>query len=370
MPFGIGGSGSLSNGASLFAPTGSSSSNPSWYPSVGVCVEIDSGTTIGSAVRAESGNSYGGTDPDDTVEPWSGADIVYIGGQPYLVNGGGGHGDSAFNGMMKFGPLYGSGSDTPTWTTFLAPSATGDVRNASTYLDGRQSSVHTYNNLVGVNDRLYSVRTEGYYSVGNADNLAFYFTPAGQTSIANSIRTSNYGAAVDYDGKIYTIGGNAEFDRLRIYTIATDSWASESNADIALTNYVSGAADTTRGAILMLSGSGINGGSTSGAYWDVATLTRRTSITRPSGQTYSLEYDPDRDAFVSYQSNSLTVYEADAADLASGSDATWTTRTFTGDTPAASPTNGTYGRFRYVPELKGYIVAPSLEGNVYFMRSA
>jgi hypothetical protein len=340
---------------------------PSWYPAIGACVAIPTGgTTIGTAVRAAGGNSYGGTDPDDIVEPWSGGALVYISGQPYLVVYGGGHGDSGFNGLMKFGPLHGIGSDSPTWTTFLAPSSTSDQRDASTYLDGRQSSIHSYNGLVGVNDRMYSMQTSAYYSIGHASNAGYYFTPSGQTTIASNVTTGAYGCAAYHDGKIYYIGGNSQFDRLRIYTIASNSWSSESSSDIAFANYIAAAVDTSRGKLLVIGGATLQ----SGAYWDLSTLSRQTSITRPSTSAYALEYDVGRDVFVAYVSGSLTVYETSAATLASGGGASWASRTFTGSTPTSSPVQGTYGRFRYVPELNGYMVVPDLETAVYFMRSS
>lgn len=315
------------------------------------------------------GNSYAGTDPDDIVEPWSGGTLVYVSGLPYLVVYGGGHGDSGFNGAVKFGPLYGSGSDTPEWSEFLAASATGAQQDGPTYTDGRQASIHSYNVLCGVGDTLYVPATSAAYSLGNSTLDAFKFTPAGQTALADNISTSRFGTSTYYNGKLYYYGGDEQFEKLRVYTIGTDSWASESNADIAMSNYVGGAVDTTRGKLLVIGGAG-GGALTTGAYWDLTALTREVDITRPSGWLYGLVYDPDRDAFVSYVSGSLTVREASASALAAGSGASWSDRTFTGTTPDAAPTQGMFGRFCYVPELKGYIVAPTLEGSVFFMRSA
>lgn len=342
---------------------------PSWYPAVGVCVEIPGTGTIGSAARAMGANSYIGIDPDNIVDPWSGGAIVYIGGQPYLVVMGGGHGDSSFNGIVKYGPLYGANSNLPSWTPFLAASAVGDVVSSATYLDGRQSSVHTYNNLVGVGDTLFSVRTDGYFQTGFSSPLGFKFTPSGQASIASYPGGAQFNAAAHYNGSIYTIGGNSAFDRLRIYNIAGNSYTSEANADIALSNYVGAAIDSTRGRLLVIGGPG-GGALTESAYWNLSGFARTLNVTRPSNWIYSLEYDPDRDAFVSLQSASLTLLEASASALAAGSGATWVGRTFTGATPPAVPAQGGFGRFRYVPELKGYVLAPGLESPVYFFRSA
>ncbi len=343
---------------------------PSWLPAVGVCVEISSGTTVGSAVRAMGGNSYPGIDPDNIVDPWSGGAIVYVSGKPYLVLMGGGHGDSSWNGAVKFGPLYGAGSSTPTWTSWLAASAVGDVVSGATYSDGRQSSAHSYNNLVGVGSTLYSMRTDGYYSSGFSSTLGFAFTPAGQTAIASYPGSGQYNCTAHYSGSIYTIGGNASFDRLRVYNIAGNSYTSETNADIAFDNYVAGAIDSTRGRMLVIGGSDPVASITGSAYYNLSTLSRQLNVARPANFAFALEYDPDRDVFVSPQAGSATVREASASALAAGSGATWTTRTFTGATPPSGAAGRIFGRFRYVPELKGYILVPGLESSVYFLRSA
>jgi hypothetical protein len=344
---------------------------PSWMPAVGVCVEISSGTTVGSAVRAMGGNSYPGTDPDNIVDPWSGGALVYVSGKPYLVLMGGGHGDSSFNGLVKFGPLYGAGSSTPTWTPFLAGSAVGAVVESPTYTDGRQASTHSYNNLVGVGSTLYSMRTDAYYSgAGNSSPLAFAFTPSGQTAIASYPGGGQFNAAAHYAGNIYTIGGNTAFDRLRVYSIAGNSYTSEANADIAFDNYLAGAIDSTRGRMLVIGGSDPSGPITGSAYYNLSTLSRELNVARPANYAFALEYDPDRDVFVSPQAGSATVREASASALAAGSGATWTTRTFTGATPPSGAAGRIFGRFRHVPELKGYILVPGLESSVYFFRSA
>jgi hypothetical protein len=344
---------------------------PSWLPAVGVCVEISSGTTVGSAVRAMGGNSYPGTDPDNIVDPWSGGAVVYVSGKPYLVVMGGGHGDSSFNGSVKFGPLYGSGSSTPTWTPFLAGSAVGAVVESPTYTDGRQASTHSYNNLVGVGSTLYSMRTDAYYSgAGNSSPLGFAFTTAGQTAIASYPGGGQFNAAAHYSGNIYVIGGNTSWDRLRIYNIAGNSYTSEAGADLSFDNYVSMAVDSTRGRLLVIGGSDPAGSTTGSAYYNLSTLSRQLNVARPAGYAFALEYDPDRDVFVSPQAGSATVREASASALAAGSGATWTTRTFTGATPPSGAAGRIYGRFRHVPELKGYILVPGLESSVYFFRSA
>lgn len=340
---------------------------PSWYPAAGVSVEIDSGTTIAGAATADGCASFPGSDDCNVTAPWGDGAIVYISSQPYLVVMGGGHSDGAYNGILKFGPLFGAGADTPTWSVFLAASSVGSVSaNSGTYSDGRQAAVHSYNYFVGVGSTLYSMATDASYGGSAVDTDDVYaFTPAGQTALAdNTVRTSKYGAAGHYGGRIFYISANANFDRLRIYNIAGNSWSSESAGDIAFSNYVAMAIDSTRGAALVSNGSDT-------VYWsDLAgTPDRATGKNDPSGYDQALDYDPDRDAFVSYVSGSLTIRELDASSLASGGNPSWTDRPFTGDDPPSSDAAGTFGRFAYVPELHGFVVAPSSSSSVYFFRS-
>ena len=290
---------------------------------------------------------------------------MYVAGLPYLVVYGGGHSDGGYNGILKFGPLSGAGSDSPKWSIFLAASPTSAVRNGSTYGDGRQAAVHTYNNLVGVDDALYSMATDAHYSDGGLTDQAFKFTPSGQTELArNSIRATAYGKSLYWSGKIYWCGGYSTYDNVCIYDIASNSWSRGSGSDFYFDNYVGGAIDTKRGAMLMT-------GANQSVYWPSlpTTSNRRTGLAVPNSYRYAIEYDPDRDAFVSCRSGSLTIDELDAASLASGGSPGWTSRAFSGTTPASSESNGTYGRFRYVPELRGYVIVPTSTSSVYFYRS-
>jgi hypothetical protein len=350
----------ISNTGSLTITT-ASASFPTWYPAVGVSVVVpSSSTTAAGAANTNGASSYpGGT---SLTPPWSGGGLVYVGGLPYLVVKGGGHSDSAYNGMVKFGPLYGTGSNTPSWSLFLTGSGTGAVRNASTYTDGRQAATHTYNNCVGVVDALYEMATDAYYSQGSAANNAYAFRPTGQTALASNPRSGNYGGVAHYNGNIYYMSGLNLQDQLRIYNIASNSWSTEPNGQFFLTDYPGMAVDTTRGRMYMTDGS-------SGWYYNLSSLARTTGRAAPSGYDYSVEYDPDRDAFVSY-ANALGIRELSASSLASGGNPAWTTRTFTGSAPSAGESAGTYGRFRYVPELKGYVVVPTQSSSVYFFRSA
>lgn len=337
---------------------------PSWYPSAGVVVEINSGTTVSGAALSGGAGSFPGTSPSDLCAPWCGGALVYVGGKPYLVVLGGGHTDGAWNGLIKFGPLYGAGSDTPSWSIFLASSAVGSVvEDAAVYSDGRRTSDHTYNSVVGVNDTLYAMAVEAAYGgPAFASGRAFKCTPSGETEIATNPRTQKFGAASYHNGNIYYHTGAGDFDKLRVYNIAGNSWSSESGADQAFALIVAGACDTNRGGFYLTNAA-------DGCYWKTSDLSRFTGQTAPSTYDEAVLFDPDRDVFVSYVSNSLTLRERSASASFAGTNPAWTNRTFTGTTPPASVAAGTFGRFCYVPELKGYLAVPTSSSHVYFYRS-
>lgn len=291
--------------------------------------------------------------------------MVTIGGQPYLVVLGGGHLDGSWNGILKFGPLTGTGSETPTWTLWFAASAVGDVTiNSPTYADGRQSSMHTYNNMVGVGSDLYHMATHGYYNnTGNSSNLAFRTSdgsPVTQVARATNINASLFGAFDHWNGKIYGISGNGGQDILRVYNIASNSWSSESNGEISLQNYVAIACDTNRGKAYVSNG-------TDAYYWDLTSLSRTTKNS-PAGWEDTILYDPIRDVFVVPVAGAAEVKELSASALVSGSPS-WTTRTFTGTAPTGLEAFGTFGRWRYVAGLRGYILVPNESSDVWFFKA-
>jgi hypothetical protein len=343
----------------------STSSLPSWYPAAGVVTTIPTSSTTPLSVALAAGSaSYPGGNTSLTA-PWAGGVVVYISGQPYFIVEGGGHNDSSWNGILKLGPLSGTGSSTPTWSIFLAASAIGAVtRNTSAYTDGKQSASHTYNSLASAGTTYYSTQTAPWGDGGWTQG-AFVKSPSGQTQLSNAISTGTGQAAGYYGGRVFTIGAGSNFDRLRIFTISTGAWSSESASDIVFSSFnVSMAIDTARGAALVCD-------STTAVYWTGlgGTPVRFTGKTAPGGTWIgSMEYDSDRDVFVSYQ-GSLTVRECSASSLFAGGTPSWTNRTFTGTTPATGESAGTYGRFRFIPELHGYVVQPTQSSSTYFFRA-
>jgi hypothetical protein len=252
------------------------------------------------------------------------------------------------------------------------------VQQGPTYSDGRQAAIHSYNLPIGVGDTVYVLGTDAMYVNGGHTNNSFRFTSSGQTTIAtNSLRGNNfYSADVHYNGYIYNCYGSGQggFSDLVVYNIAANSYSIQNGGggQLATNGYVSAAVDTNRGRLLVVSPSG-SSPMAGYIYFSLANPAapsgRRTVSSVPSGYNNSLLFDPDTDQFVSLVSGSLQVRTLDAASLAAGGSPTWQTRTFTGTTPASGHGTGTFGRFQYIPELKGYLVCPTTASGVYFYRS-
>lgn len=362
-------------------------SMPSWYPaSAGAIINLSQTlsdtSTQRSVALAVGAGSYPGTE-SARLDPYSGGALVYEAGRPFLHCYGGGHSDGSWNGTIKYGPVFGAGSNAPTWSLGAAPSALGAVRQCTsgngntTYTDGRVPANHTYNWLVGIGARLYAIGASAYYGDGNVGMFRphWYDTDTSTWGLAanaapNTGSTGTGGGGAAWNGRLYIYHGADFLHPLKIMDLGTDVWSVEPNAD----TYVSGdsamlAVDTRRGALLVM-------GSSSGPvgiYWPTLTppyAGRRQTIPRPpSTATHSMVYDYDRDVFVIPAAGSRDVYECSASGLAAGSNPAWTTRSFTGATPAAQAGTGTKGRFQWVSELKGYLCVPSALSDVYFYRA-
>ena len=336
---------------------------PSWMPSVGEIAAIGS-NTLDNVVDADLLGTSGhiGT-AYEVMANWAGGALVYKSGLPYLFVNGGGHGSCSINGIYSFGPLT---SDTPVWAIEKAMSRTAGPSDADYYSDGQPNSTHNYNQLVGVDDSMWMIGFDGKWS-GGFDSSAVdkYDSTAGSWDGSGSHPSVTRGSAIHgstayADGKIYYVGGNNAGGTQGIFTIATNTWQSLSS-DVFL-NYPASCYDSARSRIVTW---------VSANQWrttDTATNAVATGSTNslPGGTIRSLEYDPDRDRYVMAGRGNRDVYELHPTTWQ------WSTRSFTGATPVAGHTenNGHYGRFRYVPELKGYIYAPSQASQVYFYRSA
>lgn len=365
---------------------------PSWYPATaGTIINLSAalGQSTSSFTLLDSLGVNGTTYPAGTydsrrLDPYSGGALIYESGRPFLHVYGGGHDDGSWNGTTKYGPLWGSGADTPTWSVGASPSPSGSIVFGSSngrYADNNPSAQHTYNLPVGVGSRMWMPMPGISYSNGST-NASGPSTPHYWDSVDDTWTYPAYsaaptppnggggGGAAHFNGNIYVYKPPGDPQRLRRLNLTTGVWTMDT-VDTTLAGDSSPVAvDTSRGALLV---SATSSTYDSGAYWpNLANFqgTRRTGIAAPpSYASRSLVYDQDRDVFVVPSTTTAAVYELSASALASGGSPSWTTRSFTGPTPANWGPQYTCGRFQYVAELRGYVCVPGATSAVYFYRA-
>jgi hypothetical protein len=184
------------------------------------------GTTMRSVTPSEWISSDPGGGVEYVLAAWSGGGKGV--GTKLIVHGGG-HNDSANNGVYVFDF---AGTTRPAgWVTPLDISSTSSVRQADTYSDGRPSSAHTYDGMVyvGAHDSLYRFGGAKWSTSGGWYGLAARYSLATrQWSILPSYPgNASTEPSVAYDpvsNKILvTMTGqsNAAFFR-----VSTNSWSS------------------------------------------------------------------------------------------------------------------------------------------------
>lgn len=133
-------------------------------------------TTLASVIPS---GSWSAVSPNGIFNAWCGGAGDTVGKR--LIVHGGGHGDSANNGVYVFdfagaslptgwtlaGGAY---SDTPASNSSSLSSFSSIAGSLSTYADGRPVSVHTWDTLAYANGKLYRVGGAAYNSGNTCDN--------------------------------------------------------------------------------------------------------------------------------------------------------------------------------------------------------
>jgi hypothetical protein len=313
---------------------------------------------------------------DVYADPKAGAVMSAWGGGAYdskrnlFLAWGGGHADYWGN------EVYAFNVDTLQWSRLNEPSCNEQTCpwDVAYYPDGRPTSRHTYNNLqfIPSMDRLVSVGIGSAWGSGNfgsgqtdAFNLAsrswekLPSRPKGGSSLSS---ISAYDPAT---GKVFShASGTAG---LTIFDPATSSWSGPFGS-FYLPLYSTAAIDPDRRIMVAL-------GTKSGV--KVWNLDKPGSPSSPeiSGAAEVIdkawspgfEYDPTMKKFVAWigaaTGGSVFVLDPD----------TWSlTEVAPAPTNAVLPsnrsTNGTFGRFRYIPKYDAYILVNRGSDNVYFYK--
>jgi hypothetical protein len=286
---------------------------------------------------------------------------------------GGGHNDSANNGLYIFD--FAGGSRPTGWDAPLTISAVAAVRAGDpTYTDGNPGSVHTYDGMVYAkhNNRIYRFNGGSYGPIGAFTSASFKFDVASKTWTQLPNFPGGAGGAVTFydpaSGNIFV--ANAASASGYFFRTNNDTWSGPKNINgLAET---AGAWDPTRNRGVVI---GIGGSYVVNINFNTETVSTTPLIA--SGQTailafraLSTTYDPQRDVFWIFGGPETspgwsTIYEMPAI----GSPWTIVPHTLTGAPIQKSPgLVGSYGRFTMMDQWRAIGLVASPDSPAYVIK--
>ncbi len=295
------------------------------------------------------------------MDDWSGGALDPVNSR--LLIWGGGHAGYAGN------EVYYLDLNTLTMVRHNNPSSpinTGDCSGNNTYPDGRPVARHTYSNLAFISFANEMFAWGGSrWNCGGMGNDTWTYAPATDTWTPKSNTngpSANHSRAAAYDPNSGLVYMRDDFN-LRSYSYRANAWTNRSTSQgISTDNYKSAVIDTVRKRYYYIDPS------TGGLwYYDISSPTA-TGLTRTAATLSGCTFDPQggfaydrvQDRIVGWSGgNSVVVYNP-----ASG---VCSTVTHTGG-PGSQNSNGTYGRFQYVPKMNIFVVCNTTNANCYSLR--
>lgn len=337
-------------------PPGVIPSNLGWYQVPNTSIRTICADSAFPEVRGTNGC-------EAVLDAWGGG--VLDTARNRLVMWGGGHTNYAGNEVYAFnlGTLTIQRLNDPS-----TPVRDG-CANGGTYADGKPVSRHTYNQLAYL-PTLDSMFSWGgsIWNCGGFESAAWLLDFSNLTwakkSNTNAPATDGFARSVAYDPNSGLVYARDEND-LYSYNPANDTWTVRSSGSTFIGSYRTAVIDPVRKKYIVQ-------GEASGAtvYWyDITSPT--ASMPVQSGATTgcagfigdaprsAMEYYPVQDKIVGWNGGD-TIYLFDPVVLSC------TTVTHAGG-PAAA-TTGTWGRFRYSPNLNVFAVCNSVDANCYTLR--
>jgi hypothetical protein len=362
------------------APSAPRTVNPAWIQAVA----LNTWVAIPGTVHA--GSAAAPSDDPLDVSASSNRRLSYSGmglrDSEIVMAANGGHGDYSGNEVTSID----LSKDAPAWVLRSAASATV-ASNVPYYPDGKPSSRHTYwsttwnaqhNRLMLHYSRFVYGSGTSFLSSNGFDLDTNTWDPKGTWSDGCSA------GCADSNGDCYAMG--VGYFALNKWTAATDTWATVATFGDAI-NVNPVCYDSTRGHLFALAWGDGQGNTLGGVSKSLSAIkivgSNKTNITfNPSSAVtqfqidqpvYSaMEYDPVNDQYLFYagaagstsrvyvvKPNSSTVWDMSILTLGAGS-----------VVPGAAVGAGVFNRFRYVSQLRGFVLMSSGTSNLYFLRTA
>jgi hypothetical protein len=276
-----------------------------------------------------------------------------------LLVWGGGHADYYGN------ELYALDLNTLTIQRIVEASPqTPNSSCASALPDGTPTSRHTYDGLAYIAhaDRMFAVNG-ALTPCGNGESATWvrdFVTNKWQQMIATSPTQTQFGTMAAYDAATKQVYVKDQYSFFS-YSVESNKYTKLNAGDQNVDYHLSAAIDAKRRKFVMI-GNGVQ-------VIDLATnvMTTMTTINAPafvtSKQSPGIAYDPVADRIVAWHGGG-DVY-------ALNMDTRVWTQVATGSGPIASaPTQGTFGRWGYVPQLRVFAMINSIDQNAWVFRLA
>lgn len=302
---------------------------------------------------------------------YSGGALKTKGSELFIA--GGGHADYAGNEVFSIR----LGAEKPVWVRRNEPSEAPPIadKGPAHYADGRPAARHTYWTLQFIDQRdilgffgapaLWSKTANSADTVDAFDPETNDYLPEGTLPDQPGIASYAAGVAKDADGNVYVHSPRGQLFR---WNQASNRWSrlGDRGPSRYETPY---AIDTRRNRMLRLSNKNVGA-----AVFDLNAEARisRIEVTGPAAQAAAgsgqLVYDSAVDVFWFWRRGDSKLYriDADRFDV--------TVAEVTGNVPSNEVAKGglhyIYGRFTYVPEMKGLVFMRDADTNMFFIRTA
>lgn len=304
----------------------------------------------------------GSTGPASIMIAWSGG--AYDTQRNRLVVTGGGHADYGGN------ELYAFDINTLRWSRVWGPSPSIPQPGSCnlTYPDGNPCARHNYDGLEYLpnQDRFFELGGSLFCSSGGAgsDTWLFDFVAGQWTRRADMPNGAQLEMTTAYDpvtGHLFAAGPASGNDLMQFNPVA-NAWT-QKGADGAGYGRCAVIDPVRRKYVVVGDGSPV-------FMWDIGasgvvprqTLATSGDKTMEAERYPGLVYDSVSDLIVAWGGGG-SVYTLNLDTRV------WTKRLPTGSvTPTAPPSQGTYGRFRYIPSKNAFIVVNKINENVFFYR--
>ena len=335
---------------------------PSWVPvTIGQWVAIATSNTIASV--QPSPTPAGNTGTASVTDAW-GCIAASADGDVYLW--GGGHWDYAGNEVYRLR----LNQDSPAWQRLGSPSSstTSDVKY---YSDGNPSARHTYQSHWFAGGKLKSLG--GAYNYGSSSvspsNTDIFDPETATWQTKVNANGSHWYATGDHNTGVIYAAGPSGASTVRYIRMALDNTWTQLGTGSGSAGYFGGSAfDSARQRIYRI---GDYDGGVPVTYWAVGSGEVNPSLTGTAASAFDssgpypgVDYDSGSDCiYLKDDGANRTVYRLNCSTFACD------TFTTSGATPPAAASGAVCGRFKYIPDLKGFIYIPSW-GKPYFLRTA